>query len=131
MAEDCRVAAARVLDAVIRGGSSLEEPLASHLAKVDPRDRALLQQICFGTLRQYFRLQGMLGQALKKPLKARDGVKWFVLPWITSQHTSVRSLVSLTTLSAHVLPRLQRAGTALTYTPPRCTRKSHREGLTS
>ena len=47
--------------------------MASHLTQVDPRDRALLQQICFGTLRQYFRLQGILSQALKKPLKARDG----------------------------------------------------------
>ena len=43
---------------------------------------------------------GILGFFVTGALKARDGVKWFVLPWITSQHTSVRSLVSLTTLSA-------------------------------
>ena len=68
MAEDCRAAAAKVLDAVIRGGASLEVPLAQHQERVPPRDRALLQQICFGTLRQYYRLDGILGQALSKPL---------------------------------------------------------------
>lgn len=72
MAEDCRAAAARVIAQVIRGGAALDEPLARHLNRVRPRDRALLQQLCYGTLREYFRLEWILGQALERPLKARD-----------------------------------------------------------
>ncbi len=36
------------------------------------RDRGLLQQLCYGTLRQAPRLQGILGQLLDKPLRDKD-----------------------------------------------------------
>ena len=72
MATDTRAAAARAIDAVIRGGAALDEPLAEQLDAVSPRDRALLQQLCFGTLRQFYRLDAILRQVLKKPLKAKD-----------------------------------------------------------
>ncbi len=39
---------------------------------VAARQRALIQELSYGTLRWYFRLDAMLGQLLRKPLKQRD-----------------------------------------------------------
>jgi 16S rRNA (cytosine967-C5)-methyltransferase len=68
----CRAVAATTLAQVIAGGSSLNEPLAAGLAEVKPEDRALLQQLCYGSLRSYQRLNAVLRQLLKKPLKRKD-----------------------------------------------------------
>jgi 16S rRNA (cytosine967-C5)-methyltransferase len=69
---DCRAAAASVLARVIGPGQALDVPLAEAQEAVKPRDRALLQQLCYGTLRQYPRLEGILRQVLAKPLKKKD-----------------------------------------------------------
>jgi 16S rRNA (cytosine967-C5)-methyltransferase len=71
MAADARATAARVLGRVL-AGSSLNQVLPPALEKVDPRDRALLQQLCYGTLRDGPRLQAILDQMLDKPLRERD-----------------------------------------------------------
>ena len=71
-ADDCRAAAARVLAAVLNQGTSLNEPLALELGRVAPRDRALLQQLCYGSLRSFHRLDAVLEQTLQKPLKKKD-----------------------------------------------------------
>jgi len=42
------------------------------LAKVDSRDQALLQQLCYGTLREFYRLEAVLDQLLTKPLRDKD-----------------------------------------------------------
>ena len=42
------------------------------LEKTQPDQRALLQQLSYGTLRGYFRLEAILAQLLKKPLKRKD-----------------------------------------------------------
>jgi 16S rRNA (cytosine967-C5)-methyltransferase len=67
-----RAAAARALAAVLEQGSSLGESLQRELARAEPRDRALIQQLCYGTLRGYFRLDGVLQQTLQKKLKRKD-----------------------------------------------------------
>lgn len=68
-----RAAAARVLDQVISDGRSMSAALAAAQAgHTDPRDAALLQELCFGTARWYYRLDGILQQLLRKPLKSRD-----------------------------------------------------------
>lgn len=72
MSNNCRAVAATTLAQVIAGGSSLNEPLAAGLAAVKPDDRALFQQLCYGSLRSYQRLNGVLQQLLKKPLKHKD-----------------------------------------------------------
>jgi 16S rRNA (cytosine967-C5)-methyltransferase len=72
MSKACRAVAASTLAQVIAGGASLNEPLATGLDQVKPIDRALLQQLCYGTLRSYHRLNGVLQQLLKKPLKRKD-----------------------------------------------------------
>jgi 16S rRNA (cytosine967-C5)-methyltransferase len=72
MSIQCRAVAAQVLVATTKQGQSLAQSLPPGLTQVDSRDRALLQQLCYGTLRSYHRMQGILRQLLKKPLKSKD-----------------------------------------------------------
>ena len=68
-----RATAARVIDRVVSGRRSLDAALAEVPAiQSDARDRALLRELAYGTLRWYFQLDAVLGALLKKPLKARD-----------------------------------------------------------
>jgi 16S rRNA (cytosine967-C5)-methyltransferase len=68
-----RARAARVLAAVLGEGRSLKAMLGQALPAVsDPRDRALLEAICFGALRHRRRYDFALSQWLAKPLAARD-----------------------------------------------------------
>ncbi len=69
-----RVLAAKVLDAVIHRGRSLKGELATALNQIaDPRDRALLEAICFSALRQRARYDAALQSWLQKPLGEKDG----------------------------------------------------------
>ncbi|MFT4257655.1 MAG: 16S rRNA (cytosine(967)-C(5))-methyltransferase RsmB [Pseudoxanthomonas sp.] len=68
-----RVFAARTLDAVLQG-RSLKAELAATLPKIaDPRDRALLEAICFAALRQRARYDAALRAWMQKPPGAKDG----------------------------------------------------------
>ena len=71
MAQDVRAAAARVLGEVL-AGNSLNQALPSMLARVSERDRGLLQQLCYGSLRHAPRLQALLLQLLDKPPRDKD-----------------------------------------------------------
>jgi len=71
MAMDPRAAAAMVIRDVL-AGQSLNQALPAHLLQVSERDRGLLQQLCYGSLRQAPRLQALLAQLLNKPLRAKD-----------------------------------------------------------
>ena len=71
MALDTRAAAARVVGDVL-SGKSLNQTLPPTLEKVAPRDKGLLQQLCYGTLRQAPRLEALLNQLLDKPLREKD-----------------------------------------------------------
>lgn len=69
-----RVLAAQVLDAVIHQGHSLKAELAVALPQLpDPRDRALLEAMCFSALRQRIRYDAALKLWLQKPLGEKDG----------------------------------------------------------
>lgn len=69
-----RVTAARVLDAVLHRGRSLKAELAQALPTLsDPRDRALVEAICFAVLRQPARYEGALQAWMSRPLPNRDG----------------------------------------------------------
>ena len=73
MTPDARTCAARVLVRVVTEGRSLSDALpATVQVLADPRQRALVQELSYGTLRWYYRLDAMLGQLLRKPLKQRD-----------------------------------------------------------
>jgi len=67
-----RVAAAKVLLAVTRDGVSLNQCLPELMAQVTERDRPLLQELCYGTLRWYPRLNALLNELLEKPFRAKD-----------------------------------------------------------
>ena len=71
MAFDSRAACATVL-AQVQSGKSLAQVLPAMLERVKPRDRGLLQELCYGTLRDYQHLEGLLQILLSKPLKERD-----------------------------------------------------------
>ncbi|CAN5635488.1 16S rRNA (cytosine(967)-C(5))-methyltransferase RsmB [soil metagenome] len=69
-----RVAAARVLDAVLHHGRSLKAELAAALPRIaDPRDRALVEAVCFAALRQRVRHDAALQAWMPKPLGRKDG----------------------------------------------------------
>jgi 16S rRNA (cytosine967-C5)-methyltransferase len=69
-----RVTAARVLDAVLHRGRSLKAELAQALpALADPRDRALVEAICFAVLRQPARYEAALQAWMPRPLPRREG----------------------------------------------------------
>ncbi|GAB5452972.1 MAG: 16S rRNA (cytosine(967)-C(5))-methyltransferase RsmB [Halioglobus sp.] len=71
MTLDTRATAAGVVGEVL-AGKSLNQVLPAQLPKVAARDRGLLQQLCYGTLRQAPRLQAFLTQLLNKPLRDKD-----------------------------------------------------------
>jgi 16S rRNA (cytosine967-C5)-methyltransferase len=71
MTLDVRAAAAGVIGDVL-DGRSLNQALPSRLSQVSERNRGLLQQLCYGTLRRSPRLQAILGQLLDKPLRDKD-----------------------------------------------------------
>lgn len=71
MAMNSRAAAAKILASVL-GGKSLNQALPTLLDKVEPRDRGLLQQLCYGTLRELPKLDAILSQLLVKPLRDKD-----------------------------------------------------------
>jgi 16S rRNA (cytosine967-C5)-methyltransferase len=54
------------------GGQSLNQTLAARQDLVSERDRSLLQQLCYGTVREAPRLQALLAQLLDKPLRDKD-----------------------------------------------------------
>ncbi|MDO6459989.1 16S rRNA (cytosine(967)-C(5))-methyltransferase RsmB [Granulosicoccaceae sp. 1_MG-2023] len=68
-----REAALDVLLDVMTKGLSLSRVLPAAQQTVAERDRALLQELCFGVLRWYERLSRVTDSLMDKPLKQRDG----------------------------------------------------------
>lgn len=68
-----RLAAARVLDAVLHRGRSLKGEFGTELPQIaDPRDRALVEAICFAALRNRARYAAALTVWVPKPLGRGD-----------------------------------------------------------
>lgn len=68
-----RALAAQVIANVARDGRSLSDALPRAIAKLDDTaERGLLQELCYGTLRNYFQLSALAGQFLRKPIKRKD-----------------------------------------------------------
>ncbi len=70
---DCRAAAARVVAEVALEGRSLSDALPRWQERVPARDRPLLQELAYGTLRWHGRLQALLDRLLQRPFKRKDG----------------------------------------------------------
>ena len=110
-----RVLAARVLDAVIHRGRSLKGELAIALAQIaDPRDRALLEAICFSALRQRARYDAALQSWLQKPLGEKDGDLRSLLlvgfAQLDAMGLPAHAALSATVEAARVLGRPHQAG---------------------
>jgi 16S rRNA (cytosine967-C5)-methyltransferase len=70
-ANNPRAVAARILVQVIGDGRSLSRALEDIPPSLSD-DRALIQEMCYGSLREYFRLAHIVAALLKKPLKEKD-----------------------------------------------------------
>ena len=68
-----RAAAAQVIAQILTSKGSLSSLLPAVSAKIADNDRALLQELCFGTCRYYPQLQAYTECLLNKPLRAKDG----------------------------------------------------------
>ena len=70
---NARFVALRILQSVLENGRSLSQALPEGLAQFsDPRERGFTQNLVIGTLRWHLRLQAILRQMMKKPLKEKD-----------------------------------------------------------
>ncbi len=67
-----RAVAARMIHQVV-GGRSLSDILRRDLEQASPEHRPLIQELCYGVMRWYPRLDALLQLLLERPLKARDG----------------------------------------------------------
>ena len=124
-----RVAAARVLDAVLHRGRSLKAELAAQLPKLaDVRDRALVEAICFAVLRQPSRFEAALKAWVPRPLGRRDDELRALLytgfaqldPLALPAHAALAATVD----AARVLGRAHQAGMVNAL-----LRRAQREGL--
>ncbi|MDO3381704.1 16S rRNA (cytosine(967)-C(5))-methyltransferase RsmB [Gilvimarinus algae] len=68
-----RLACARALAELLRQHGSLASSLPQWQEKVAPNDRALVRELCYGTMRYYPRLRACLNALLEKPLRGKDG----------------------------------------------------------
>jgi 16S rRNA (cytosine967-C5)-methyltransferase len=66
-----RQTAVNVICAVIQQGKSLTDAL-SLCESLELRERAFCRELCYGTLRWYYRLEAILHLLLKKPFKPKD-----------------------------------------------------------
>lgn len=69
-----RASAAEVVLQVAHGGASLDALLDDCAAQLPDNDRALLKELCYGTLRWYWRCRGVVAQLVKRPPRNRDRV---------------------------------------------------------
>lgn len=72
MRHDCRTLATRVIAGVIQQEASLASLLPAALTQVKENDRALLQELCYGTLRHFYSLDAQVSKYLAKPLREKD-----------------------------------------------------------
>ncbi len=70
--QNLRVVAGRIIATVIEDGQSLSKSFPALSADQDPRDRALLQELVYGTCRWYFFLKHHTQQFLRRPLSRKD-----------------------------------------------------------
>lgn len=74
-----RAQAALVIQQVLDQGQSLSAVLPAAQEKVAPRDRALLQELCYGTLRWLPRLDAAVSEMMDKPLKNKSRIFHYLI----------------------------------------------------
>jgi 16S rRNA (cytosine967-C5)-methyltransferase len=79
MAANIRALAAKCTYSVVDQGRSLSDDLPRHIAKIDLKDKGLLQEICYGVLRYLPELENEVQQLIQKPLKGKQRVFHFLM----------------------------------------------------
>lgn len=79
MAVNIRAAAAKCIFAVIDKGRSLGDELPLQISKIDPKDKGLLQECCYGVLRVLPELENEVRQLMDKPLVGKQRVAHFLI----------------------------------------------------
>ncbi len=110
-----RAVAAQVLGQVLREGRSLATVLPPISARVEPQDRGLLQELCYGVCRWRPQLQALLDLLLERPLDQRESV--------------VQALLLTGLYQLHHLRIPEHAAVAETVTAARQLRKPWAAGL--
>ncbi len=78
--KNIRALASEIIHDVIFKKQSLDQALALHLKKnIDPRDAALLQEMCYGSLRWYHRINKIVAELLEKPLQPSENIVYALL----------------------------------------------------
>ncbi len=109
-----RANAARVIDAVVVHGQSLDSALADADARTATADRPLLHMLSYGVLRHHWRLRSQVAALLDKPLPQKDRVIESLLATgifqLTDSRVPPHASVSLTVEAARLLRRPRYAG---------------------
>ncbi|XQW85161.1 16S rRNA (cytosine(967)-C(5))-methyltransferase RsmB [Thalassotalea piscium] len=79
MAINIRASAAKCIYAVIDKGRSLADELPLQISKIDPKDKGLLQECCYGVLRVLPELEHEVRALMDKPLVGKQRVAHFLL----------------------------------------------------
>lgn len=79
MATNIRALAAKCIYAVIDKGRSLGDELPKQQEKVEGKDKALLQEICYGVIRYLPELEYEVQQLIQKPLTGKQRVFHFLM----------------------------------------------------
>lgn len=79
MSKNVRALAAKCCFAVIDKGRSLSDELPALQEKVEGKDKALLQEICYGVLRYLPELEHYTRQLIAKPLTGKQRVAHFLI----------------------------------------------------
>lgn len=124
-----RLAAARVLDAVLHRGRSLKAEFAKTLPALDdPRDRALVEAICFAALRERARYAAALDAWVAKPLARRDdplkALLYVGFAQLDALQLPAHAALDATVEAARALGRTHQAGMVNAL-----LRRAQREGL--
>lgn len=103
---DTRTLAARIIARVMKDGLTLDRLIPEMNAGLhSSRDRAFVQELCYGVLRWYPRLDFILEKLLRKPLKKKDlDIKAAILCGLyqleylrTAEHAAVSASVDVAT----------------------------------
>ncbi len=114
LAARLRAEAAKVVDEVVKHGRSLDATLGECEKSVNAADQPMVKMLCYGALRNHFRLRSDVAKLLDRPLKARDSVIESLLAVGMFQLSDTRvpdhAAVSITVDAARLLRRPKYAG---------------------
>lgn len=70
--QNLRSMAAQAVEQVVEQGQSLSNVLPPLQQKVSDKDKALLQELCFGVLRTLSQLEWLIGKLMSRPMTGKQ-----------------------------------------------------------